>query len=247
MTHRFFIPPEWLRPPTVILRDDTARQIKSVLRMQPDDEVIVLDNSGRGYRIRLTQLAKSEVLGEIVAEEALVDEPRLHLTLYQGILKAQKFEWVLQKGTELGIRRFVPTLCRRSIRNDLDGVKKKYPRWQRIIQEAAEQSHRSQLPQLTLPTTLADALPQILPETLILMPWEAADSQAGSLQTILRKQPIESIAIFIGPEGGFTPAEAETARRVGAHLVKLGPRILRAETASLAVAAVVMSELGDWP
>jgi 16S rRNA (uracil1498-N3)-methyltransferase len=246
LTHRFFIPPPCITPPTVTLPADVARQIKTVLRMQPGDEVVVLDGSGSEWRVRLSEVGKNVVLGEIIARQPAAGEPEISLTLYQGALKAQKFEWVLQKGVELGISRFTPTLCHRSVANDAGALTKKQARWQRIIREAAEQSGRGKLPQLAAPTPFDQALQQSQPDTLIVMPWEAAADEANSLKEILTAGPVTDVAIFIGPEGGFTPDEAALAQEAGAHLVKLGPRILRAETAGLAVCAAILYELGEW-
>lgn len=247
MTHRFFIPPHWLNPPAVRLSGETARQLKSVLRLGPGDEIIVLDNSGLEYRVRLAAFSREEVQGHIIAHQPAQGEPRLHLTLVQGTLKGQKFEWVLQKGTELGVSRFVPAICQRSIAGKADDLAGKQPRWERIIREAAEQSRRGRLPGLAPAVPLAEAIRQASgqsPPPLRLMPWEEA---AGpTLKTALHEARPQAVAVFIGPEGGFTAAEAELAGRAGVRLVTLGPRILRAETAGLAVGAAILYELGEW-
>jgi 16S rRNA (uracil1498-N3)-methyltransferase len=247
LTHRFFVPSDWLTPPLVYLHGETARQIKTVLRMQPGDEIIVLDNSGLEYRVQLTTMSRDEVQGQVIAQQPAQGEPKLHLTLYQGSLKAQKFEWVLQKGTELGVSRFVPTLCQRSVVNKMDDLGSKRSRWERIIQEAAEQSRRGKLPVLEKAVPLAEAVRQASQQMrppLLLMPWEEASE--STLKTVLRETNPQAVAVFIGPEGGFTADEAEIARQAGVRLVKLGPRILRAESAGLAVCAVILYELGEW-
>jgi 16S rRNA (uracil1498-N3)-methyltransferase len=198
--------------------------------------------------VRLTELRKHEVRGEVVGQQPAQGEPRLQVTLYQGALKAQKFEWVLQKGTELGVSCFVPTLCQRSVVGNVDGLAHKQARWERIIREAAEQSRRGRLPRLEQAVPLAAALQlasqAAQPVSLSIMPWEEA---AGpSLKAILAEVKPQGVAVFIGPEGGFTTVEAIMAREAGAHLVKLGPRILRAETAGLVVCAAILYELDEW-
>lgn len=248
MTHRFFIPPNCLTPPTVRLPGEAAHQIKTVLRLQPGAEIIVLDNSGQEWRVRLTSLGKHEVAGEIITQQPAQSEPTVQVNLYQGTLKGQKFEWVLQKGTELGVSRFTPVICQRSVVYKAHDLTEKYPRWQRIIQEAAEQSRRGRLPDLAPVLTLTEAIPQInqlpRPDSLALMPWEEANSP--SLKTILAEAKPAHVSVFIGPEGGFAPEEAALAQAAGVRLVKLGPRILRAETAGLAVCSVILYELGEW-
>lgn len=248
MTHRFFIPPAWLSSPGVTLHDQAARQIQTVLRLQPGDEIIVLDNSGLEWQVRLTELRKNEVRGEVVNQRPAQGEPNLQVTLYQGTLKAQKFEWVLQKGTELGVSRFVPTICQRSVVTKMADLAGKQARWERIIQEAAEQSRRGKLPRLepAMPLTAAiqKARQPIQPAPLLVMPWEEETGLA--LKSVLVEARPQAVGVFIGPEGGFTAAEADLAREAGVRLVTLGPRILRAETAAVAVCAAIFYEMGAW-
>ena len=239
MTHRFFIPSACITPPTVQLTQDTAHQIINVLRMQPGDTIMVLDNSGTEWQVELTAVGKRDATGKITAHHSTVGEPKLHLTLYQGTLKAQKFEWVLQKGTELGVSYFVPVVCQRSVVRD--GFEKKVGRWQQIIQEAAEQSGRGKLPHLAQPMNLPNAIAQCSGPSI--MPWE--NSTEVGLKAALSTNP-STINLFIGPEGGFTAEEAILAEQAGTHLITLGPRILRAETAALAVCAAIMYELDQW-
>lgn len=241
--HRFFIPAAWLTPPVVSLYDETARQIRTVLRMKPDDEIIVLDNSGVEWQVRLTGVDKQGVTGQIIDRRPAPGEPAVELTLYQATLKGQKFEWVLQKGTELGVGRFAPVICRRSVVDNGVALTKKYSRWRRIIQEAAEQSGRGKLPELAPPLSFAEALRQAnLQYGLGLMPWTGAET---SLKAVLAGKKAGRIAVFIGPEGGFTGTEAGRAQESGVQPVTLGPRILRAETAGLAVCAAIFYELGE--
>ncbi len=243
MPHRFFIPPDWLTPPRVTLSGDIARQLKTVLRLKPGDSIIVLDNSGLEWQVKLTRFDRAVVEGEITSQQASQGEPRVQLTLYQGTLKGQKFEWVLQKGTELGVSRFAPVICQRSVVADVAALAKKRERWQQIIREAAEQSRRGRLPQLEPALPLAEAVRQV-GSALILMPWEEA---AGpGLKAILTETKASAIAVFIGPEGGFTADEAALVRQAGGQVVKLGPRILRAETAGLAACAAILYEMNEW-
>jgi 16S rRNA (uracil1498-N3)-methyltransferase len=244
MPHRFFVPPAWLTPPFITLRDDVAHQICAVLRLKPGDTIITLDNSGMEWQVKLTRCGREVVEGQLISQQPAQGEPSLHLTLYQGTLKGQKFEWVLQKGTELGVSCFTPTICRRSVVSEVEALAKKRDRWQHIIREAAEQSRRGRLPHLEAALTLAEAVQQAQSVPLIVMPWEEA---AGpSLKTILTGNRVKAAAIFIGPEGGFTNDEAALMRQAGGQVVKLGPRILRAETAGLAVCAALLYEWDEW-
>ena len=245
MTHRFFIAPECISAPSVVLQGDTAHQISAVLRMQPGDEIEALDNSGQVYRVKLAAVNRTKVTGQIITRQLADTEPAVELTLYQGTLKAQKFEWVLQKGTELGVSRFVPTICQRSVAQNYETLLKKRIRWQTIIREAAEQSRRGRLPTLSAPMLFSEALSESTRLPLILMPWEEAGQ--NSLDTALTQaKPVSKIGIFIGPEGGFSPDEAALARQNGAQVITLGPRIMRAETAGLAICAAILYALGEW-
>jgi len=238
MPHRFFIPSTWLTPPTAILYDEVAHQIRTVLRLRVGDTVVLLDNTGWAYEVRLTHINKRTIHTNIINQYQPETEPIVQLTLYQGTLKAQKFEWVLQKGTEIGVSRFVPLICERSIVRDRQVLAKKQARWQKIIREAAEQSGRAKLPELGLPMVLNTASHR---EGALFMPWELATT---SLKTSLQTMPhLSNISLMIGPEGGFTTEEADHVQQLGGQVVSLGPRILRAETAAVVACGVVMYEI----
>ncbi len=185
------------------------------------------------------------VRGQIMAQKPCPAEPGLHLTLYQGTLKAQKFEWVLQKGTELGVTRFVPVICQRSVVNRAEAVDGKSARWAEIIREAAEPSGRGRLPKLAPAMSWPEAVRAACTADITLMPWEEAPA-GHSLKTALEGAAGDSIALLIGPEGGIAPAEAALAQAAGVQLVTLGPRILRAETAGLAACAAIMFHFNQW-
>jgi 16S rRNA (uracil1498-N3)-methyltransferase len=160
------------------------------------------------------------------------------------LLKAQKFEWVLQKGTELGIAGFVPVLSSRSIIGSVQDVRDaKLERWQRIIAEAAEQSGRAVLPSLAGPMAFKPACQAAAQQGLALIPWE--EERVYRLRQALDASP-KHISLLIGPEGGFAAEEVATAREAGVVPVTLGPRILRAETAGLAAATAILYALGDF-
>ena len=248
-TQRFFIPPDWISGRQVTLIEDVAHQVRHVLRMRAGEQLIVLDNSGWERVVELSHITPNLVMGHVVEERLAAGEPRTKISLYQGVLKAQKLEWVLQKGTELGLVEFIPVICERSIVGDLEDVDRKLGRWARIIREAAEQSRRGQLPALRPAMLFVQGCQRAKRSGgLGLLPWE--DETATSLKASLTagetgaERPF-SINLFIGPEGGLTAEEVETARRYQVQPVSLGPRILRAETAGLAAAVAILYELGD--
>jgi 16S rRNA (uracil1498-N3)-methyltransferase len=241
--HRFFVDPENLAGDRVILPAATAHQIRNVLRLRAGDAILVLDNSGTEYEVVLRQVDKQQVVGEALAKRPCPNEPSIHLTLYQALMKRDKFEWVLQKGTEIGVGQFVPVVTQRSLVQDVDIKASKQARWHKIITEAAEQSHRGCIPELQPPQTLAQALTDY-PARPGLIAWEEEDSLTLREALVNRERP-SHISLFIGPEGGFATEEVEAAKAAGLQAISLGKRILRAETAALVASALVLHHLDE--
>ena len=241
--HRFFV--FTIQNNRVTFSDEQAHQMRQVLRMGVGDRVVALvDGTGWEYEAELVQVDKRGVTAVIRQKRPITTEPTAHLTLYQCLLKRDNFEWVLQKGTEIGVSRFVPLLSERTVAHP----PKKLVRWQRIVTEAAEQSGRGCIPEISPPVKLADVLASWQPDQLGLIPWVAADSVtigsvlADNVEDMARTEPAE-VAVFIGPEGGWADAEVENGRAAGLIPVTLGKRILRAETAAIVTAALVMQIL----
>lgn len=257
--HRFFVPPSWVQGNEVTITGPQAHQIARVLRMRPGDGVIVLDNSGWELEVQLVSVDRTMVKGEVLHRKLSGGEPRTKISLYLGVLRSNRFEFVLQKGTELGVVQFVPVIADRCVESDLEAVEMKLRRWEWIIQEAAEQCRRGRKPALRSAVLFLQACEQARQSGgLSLIPWEGEKST--SLRHLLQQSPQDAmteianheqrwppfaINLFIGPEGGFTPDEIAIARRYGLVPVTLGPRILRAETASVVAAATILYELGD--
>jgi len=249
--HRFFVPAGLLGGERVALAGEQAHQISRVLRLKAGDRVIMLDGAGREYRVRLDDVRSSAVGGTVEAVQHSRPEPRLHLTLFQALVPRERFETVLQKGTEVGINRFVPLWCERSIvpRGDqLD--ERRLDRWRRIVTEAAEQCERGRVPEIASPVRFGAALEQAaLGPALLAWEREAERSVRGGLRTALASNQLldgrSSLALFVGPEGGFSPSEVEAARGAGVLTVSLGPRILRTETAGPVLAMLALYEAGD--
>ncbi|MDQ2715391.1 MAG: 16S rRNA (uracil(1498)-N(3))-methyltransferase [Chloroflexota bacterium] len=250
--HRFFVPPELLTGPAiessrpVALPEKLAHQVRDVLHLDIGERLVLLDNSGAEV---LAEVSKSSRAGlEVLLLERRTGQPAspVRIILCQGLLKSARFEWILEKGTELGVAIFMPTLCRRSMSGLEDAGPAKIQRWQRIIQEATEQCGRALMPELLPIRPLMHALNDIPTGALALMPWEEETSR--SLRDVLTPMrppapaPL-SVVLFIGPEGGLMPEEVLLAQRQGVQVVTLGPRIMRAETAALAAVANVMYAL----
>lgn len=257
--HRFFVPPEAFERQPVTLTGDQAHQVRRVLRLRLGDRVTLLDGEGWAYEAALIALSEADAKFQLLRRWPAEGEPAVHITLYQAVLKGERFDWALQKGTEVGISAFVPLVCERNVVDDLDAIEGKRERWLRIIREAAEQSGRGRLPVLrpavlfpqaiaasvaALPAPIAPLSSKSQPLRLIL--WE--QERGARLRDLLRSCNLTSdarIEVLVGPEGGFTAQEIDLARRHGVQPITLGPRILRAETAGVVAAALILYEAGE--
>jgi 16S rRNA (uracil1498-N3)-methyltransferase len=241
---RFFVPPAILvNPEAVTLPDAIAHQARDVLRLNAGDTITLLDGSGLAATVELREVTRGAVTGRVVADTPVLTEPRARLTLCVGLLKAAKFEWVAQKATELGIHALIPMQCRRAVVEDASPAK--LARWRTIATEAAEQSERGVVPEIYSPMPFAEALRLCdgMPRAIALAPHE--DRRHPSIAAVVAGQKLASLAIAIGPEGGFDPAEEKQARDAGWHPVALGSRVLRAETAAITATALALAALGE--
>lgn len=243
---RFFLTGISLAPGAEVDLTPLAHQLYSVLRMRPGAQILLLDGRGYGCITEIHSLSRQAGTGKVLHRRPWPGEPALKLHLYQCSLKLDKFEWVLQKGTELGVSRFVPVICRRSVARPGNAARPRLERWRRIVQEAAEQAGRVQLPVVNEPVHLTQAL--ATSHALRLVPWEEAQG-AGcpSLGRALDAAPggVDDIGLLIGPEGGLAVEEVAAAQAEGWQVVSLGSRTLRAETAALASSAVIMERCGE--
>ncbi len=231
---RFHVPGDSIRGGIAILPPDQAHHLRHVLRLRGGTQVEVFDGAGTAYR-GTVRISGDEVRIEDLSRLASHDEPHPRLILAQALVKAQKLEWILQKGTELGVDEFILLEARFSgIRFSEGAVEGRMKRWNRIVSEAAKQSHRMTMPGIRGPISLPSLLSaQDMSGFEKLFLYErAADRWNGSLPLA------PGYVLCIGPEGGWHASEAEQAAASGCRLVNLGPRILRAETAALAAVAL---------
>jgi 16S rRNA (uracil1498-N3)-methyltransferase len=242
--NRFFVQPASFEGELVHLSREQAHQIRQVLRLGPGDTIVVLDNQGLEYEVTLTAVSQKEAVGRLTGTRQAVGEPKVQLTLFQSLLIREKFEWVLQKATEVGVVQIVPVLTARGLVRTKQIEDNKLDRWQRIVVEAAEQSHRGRIPKIEQALPFADVFSRFVgfDRLLIAAPTETVTLREA-LHGIVRPDP--SIALLIGPEGGFTEEEVTLAREKGAFAVGLGPRILRTETAAVVACALILYELGE--
>lgn len=229
----------WLKGPE---RDHLVR----VLRLSPGEEIIGFDNSGAEYRAIINKIEDQSVTCGILKEEFPEVEAKTQVFVVAGLSKGEKMEWVIQKGTELGMAGLIPLRTKRAVMK-LEGSKAKdrVERWQKISGEAAKQSHRVREPEIFPVSDWKDLSVILPPTTQWLMPYENENTR--SLRSALAEFDAQGpIAILIGPEGGFEESEVSWAQEnLQAQSVSLGSRILRAETAAIAALTLVLGHYGD--
>jgi 16S rRNA (uracil1498-N3)-methyltransferase len=232
------------------LPHEVAHQVRDVLRLVPGATIDLLDGKGLVYPAELTEVIRKSVRVRMGDPRQGRAEPSVRLVLCLGMLKAAKFEWVLQKGTELGVAAFVPLLSERAVAATEAMGEAKRHRWEHILVEAVEQCGGARVPELSQPRPLMHSLASLPPGAVALMPWE--EETAAPLRPALQQavdeaggvEHVPEVRLFIGPEGGFSAGEVALARPHGALPVTLGPRILRAETAALVAVTLVLESLG---
>ena len=244
---RFFTEPENINENTAVILED-ASHITKVLRMNSGDEILIFDGTGYEYVARLTLVDKDRCEAEIISSYFSRQEPEIKVTIYQGIPKSDKMEGIIQKSVELGVHSIVPVQMDRCV-SKLDGGKKqvdKLKRWNKISVEAAKQCGRGILPQIEEPLSFKEAISKMTKNGLAIMPYEVlAGEDNSTLKNILSSTAEKEFSVIIGPEGGFSDSEAALAKDMGIHLVGLGPRILRTETVSSAILAIIMYEKNE--
>lgn len=229
-----------------LLRGEEREHLVRVLRLAVGETIAGYDNSGGEWLAEIEKIDTSEVVCRILKEEYPVVEARTEVYLVTGLTKGEKMEWVIQKGTELGMAGLVPLRAKRSVMQ-LEGKKagERVGRWQKIAAEAVKQSRRVKEPDIRQVCDW-DELPHMLPAgTQWLIPYE--EEKTGALHQVLDQLDANRpIAVLIGPEGGFDLREVDWAQEyLGARPVSLGQRILRAETAALAALTMVLYKFGD--
>jgi 16S rRNA (uracil1498-N3)-methyltransferase len=244
--HSFFIEPNLITEGQVIFPSDLAHQVLDVLRLVEGDQVEVLDNQGSRMLVELAYgETPKQVIGKILSKENATKNQMASVSLFFGLTSRDKTEWILQKGTEIGVTTFHPFISSRTVVQSTTLSEKKIERWKRIIREAAEQSRRNRLPEFHLPENYESCLCNAKAENdLCLLAWEKALFKTHYLSEILNSDKPASIAVFVGPEGGFSDDEVALATQQGITVISLGNQILRMETAAMVLPALILYELG---
>ncbi len=246
MSRRFFAPPENIDGSTVRLSKEETHHLARVLRMQIGDEVSVFDGEGREFKCGIFEVNANSARLEIIESLVIVRESRLDLTLAQGLAKGEKFDFIVQKATELGVSRIVPLATQNSdVRLQEDRSAKRVERWRRISLEAIKQCNRSKLVDIAVPISLEDFLntDQSAASELLVF----SEAGGSTIKEAAAGLAGKSITALVGPEGGWSPGELEMLDARNAKAVSLGPRIVRTETAAVVAVALIQHLLGDMP
>ena len=243
--YQFFVEPSQIQDKKIIITGSDVNHIRNVLRMKVGEEIAVKSGEdGREYRCGIEAFAQDQVICSLrfIREEGVELPSKIYL--FQGLPKADKMEMIVQKAVELGAYEVIPVTVKRCVvKLDEKKAAAKVGRWQGIAEAAAKQCKRGIIPVVKMPMTLREAAAYAQEMDVRLIPYELAEDMAHTREIIEEIAPGQSVALFIGPEGGFEESEVETALAAGIEPITLGRRILRTETAGLAVLSWLMYHL----
>ena len=238
---RFFAAAEQKTGDQIVISGSDFRHLHAVLRMKTGDPVTVTVDGIGVFRCRIEGLGEDRAVLQVISEVQESHEPETRVTLFQGLPKGDKLEQVIEKSIELGVYEIVPVLMKRSVvRPDPKKEEARTARRQKIAEAAAKQSLRDIIPEVKPIMSFPEALRYAEELDVILVPYEAADNMEETMETLRAVPKGARVGIFIGPEGGFEREEIEKAVSAGAHVLSLGKRILRTETAGPALLAVLL-------
>ncbi len=240
----FFVTPEQVKNQKILIQGIDVNHIKNVLRMKIGEQLEINDGNEFKYIGHIESFEEGCVVVEI--EEVLTADTELSskIYLFQGLPKADKMEMIVQKAVELGVTEVIPVSTKRCVvKLDEKKKDKKVERWQAIAASAAKQAARGIIPKVSSVMTYKEALQYAKTMDVVLIPYELAEGMAGTKALISEIQPGQSVAVFIGPEGGFEKEEIELAMSMNARPITLGKRILRTETAGLTTLSILMYHL----
>jgi len=243
--HRFFVNRKSIIADHVKITGNDAEQIRKVLRIREGEEIAVLDGLGWEYKVKLTEIKKGHVTGEIIFKDFKSEDTKIKIVLGQGIPKGEKMDFIVQKATELGVNEIVPLKLERCIVKipPLGGLEK-IKRWQRIAKESSEQSLRRFIPSINTIYDLSQFCDKYKDADLKIVFYEG-EKIKGLRKFLNEKGEIKSISIIVGPEGGLSSEEVEIANSDGFITAGLGQRILRTETVALSAISILQFIYGD--
>lgn len=238
--HRFFVEPSQIGEKEIVITGPDVNHIRNVLRMRAGEELLAADGQGSEYRCILRELQDSEIRAEICRKFSGSAELPSRITLFQGLPKSDKMDLIIQKCVELGVFRIVPVTTKRTVvKLDAKKEESRRKRWTAVSESAAKQSGRGIIPEISGVRGFKEAVEEAGELDVCLIPYEKAENMARTREILSGIPAGASIGVFIGPEGGFEEEEVREAMEAGARPITLGRRILRTETAGMAVLAML--------
>ena len=238
--HRFFVEPSQIGEKEIVITGPDVNHIRNVLRMRAGEELLAADGQGSEYRCILRELQDSEIRAEICRKLSGSAELPSRITLFQGLPKSDKMDLIIQKCVELGVFRIVPVTTKRTVvKLDAKKEESRRKRWTAVSESAAKQSGRGIIPEISGVQSFREAVEEAGELDVCLIPYEKAEDMARTREILSGIPAGASIGVFIGPEGGFEEEEVREAMEGGARPITLGRRILRTETAGMAVLAML--------
>lgn len=246
--HRFFVKNDELNKIPIEITGEDYNHMKNVLRLKVGEQVLLSDGEDKEYVCEIAgyQPEEESVFLNIIDIMGISRELPAKITLFQGYPKGDKMEQIVQKAVELGAYEIVPVMMKRSVvKLDEKKAEKKVERLNAIALSAAKQSKRGKIPKVTSVMNMKEAVSYAKTMEYIILPYENAEGMDYSKTVIKEVKGKQSVAVFIGPEGGFEPAEVEMIKEAGGKTITLGHRILRTETAGIVVLSLLMYELEE--
>jgi len=243
--HRFYVDNEKILDDKIIITGHDVNHIKNVLRMKPGDELIICNGQGKDCYCIINKVSDREIETHIKSIQETETELPVKITLFQGIPKSDKMELIIQKAVELGVYEIVPVMTARCVVKYSDAKKedKKISRWQAISENAAKQSQRGIIPKVLPVMSFKEAVLYASGMDLKVIPYENEKGMSATKDALSGLKDCRTAGIFIGPEGGYESSEVELAKEYNIIPISLGKRILRTETAGLALLSMMMLTL----
>lgn len=238
----YYVRPQDVNENRVFFQDDEVRHLSRVQRHKRGDVVWAVNGQGVAYEVELVHVGRNEAYGDILSTRRRIGEPVADVTLVQGVLKGDRFDWLVEKATEIGVRRIIPLESENAV---VQGGSNKVARWQRIALAAMKQSGRSVLPEITQPKAWKQILGLGVNCQYRFIAEASPESRPLSIAHTEGAVVTPHAILIVGPEGGFTSAEFEEAVEHAFIPVHLGGRRLRAETAGLVLSSLVLHQLGE--
>lgn len=238
--YKFFVEDNQIENNEIKITDADLKHISNVLRMRMGEEILITNKStAETYKCSIKEINKNEVVCTIIEKEKNNTEPSIKVDIFQGIPKSDKMETIIQKSVELGVSKIFPVSMKNCVAKIKDDIKKQ-ERWQKISEAAAKQSKRNIIPSIEKSLDMKYLCDKINEYDLVLVAYENEDKI--TIKDILKNNKAQRIAIVVGPEGGLTEKEVDELIKCGAKVVSLGKRILRTETAPIAMLSMIMYE-----